>query len=403
MSESNIIPTLFQRYLADQCTAGEIKQLLEYFNVGENETMLNELVMKQLEQDAIVNEPADELTERILSNIKQIIATENKTLRKTAIPFYKQRWFPAVAAAVLLIFSASAVLLLLDNKKKNMDQVAVKATEKISPVVPGQDNAMLTLADGTTIMLDSASNGQLTRQGNMKIIKVNGQISYAGKDVSGKIMYNTMATARGNQYQLQLADGSKVWLNAASSIRFPTAFNGNERRVEVTGEAYFEVAHNATKPFIVKITNASGADGGEVQVLGTHFNINAYEDETAVNTTLLQGAVKYVKANSTQLLKAGQQASASYASTVISLSEVDVEKTVAWKNGSFLFDGDNIESIMRQISRWYDVVVIYEGDIPGETFSGIVNRNSTIGQVLKIMEAGGIKFRLEGRKIIVTK
>ena len=403
MSEPNTITILFQRYLANECTANEIKQLLEYFKVGENEWMLNELVMKQLEQDATENEPADEMTEHILSNIKQIIATESKTHGITAIPFYKQRWFQAVAAAVFLIFSASTVLLLLNSKKKNMDQVAIKATDRVSPVVPGKANAILTLADGSTIMLDSASNGQLTQQGNTKVIKANGQISYTGKSVSDKIVYNTMSTARGNQYQLQLVDGSKVWLNAASSIRFPTAFNGNERRVEVTGEVYFEVAHDATKPFIVKITGASGADGGEVQVLGTHFNINAYDDEAAVKTTLLQGAVKYVKANSKQLLKVGEQASASYESPVISLSQADVEKAVAWKNGSFMFDGDNIQSIMRQISRWYDVTVIYEGEICKETFSGIVNRNSNISQVLKIMEAGGVKFKWEERKIIVTK
>jgi ferric-dicitrate binding protein FerR (iron transport regulator) len=206
-------------------------------------------------------------------------------------------------------------------------------------------------------------------------------------------------TGRGNQDQLELSDGTIVWLNAASSIRFPISFAGSERKVEITGEAYFEVAKDAKRPFRVMVQSAQGSS--EVEVLGTHFNINAYDDEEAVKTTLLEGAIKLSRKQATQLLKPGQQARYDAQSALSVNAGVDVEKVVAWKNVSFVFDHQDIRSIMRQISRWYDVDIVYQGVPTNETFSGIVSRKSDVWKVLKIMQANGVHFSIEGRKIIV--
>ena len=260
--------------------------------------------------------------------------------------------------------------------------------------MPGRDNAILTLSDGTTIVLDSAANGTLAKEGAMQIAKQNGQISYTGTAKAAVPVYNTISTARGNQYQVVLADGSNVWLNAASSIRFPAAFSGSERRVQITGEAYFEVAHNAAAPFKVDV------NGMEITVLGTHFNVNAYSDEASVKTTLLEGAVKLAKGTAAGVLKPGQQAALGNDGKFAIRSDVDLDETVAWKNGVFIFNRRSLQNIMRQISRWYDVEVVYEGN-PGGTFSGVVSRQENISQVLKIMEVNGVRFKLDGRKIIV--
>jgi ferric-dicitrate binding protein FerR (iron transport regulator) len=213
-----------------------------------------------------------------------------------------------------------------------------------------------------------------------------------------EVLYNTVSTPRGGQYQLTLSDGSKVWLNASSSLRFPTAFPGTERRVEITGEAYFEVAGNESKPFVVDI-----AGKGEVEVLGTQFNINAYEDEPAIKTTLLEGKVKVSESNGSQssVLKPGQQAQ--LANGIRVMDNVDMEEIMAWKTGWFYFDRQELPAIMRQVSRWYDVDVRYEGRISKKSFSGIVGRDNDIKDVLKIMENAGIRFRIEGSSITVLQ
>jgi len=247
-------------------------------------------------------------------------------------------------------------------------------------------------------VLNAKPVGQLAVQGNMAISKANnGQIKYNA--ISGEnnlILINTVTTQRKEQYHLTLADGTNVWLNAASSIKYPTAFTGNERRVEITGEAYFEVAHNKDKPFLVT------TNGQTVEVLGTHFNINAYDDEIGVKTTLLEGSVKVNKNGKTAMIKPGQQAIVLDNEQSIEIKEADTEQAIAWKNGFFDFKDANIQDIMRQLSRWYDVDVRYDGKIPTRDFSGEMERSLNASQVLKLLTYSGIHFRIEGKTIIVT-
>jgi ferric-dicitrate binding protein FerR (iron transport regulator) len=252
------------------------------------------------------------------------------------------------------------------------------------------------LADGSTIILDNVQNGTLAQQGNTKVIKEDGKLAYNLTSTGiNEVLYNTISTPRGGQYQVDLPDGSRVWLNAASSLHFPTAFVGKERRVEITGEAYFEVAKNKAQPFIVSV------NGAEVQVLGTHFNVMAYNDENAIKTTLLEGSVKFVNGSTSSLLKPGQQSQLSENGQVKVVSNVDVDAVTAWKNGNFDFQGEDIETVMRQLSRWYNVDVVYRNK-PDELFYAEIPRNTKLSDVLKALElTGKLRFGIEGKKIIV--
>jgi ferric-dicitrate binding protein FerR (iron transport regulator) len=270
--------------------------------------------------------------------------------------------------------------------------------------LPGGNKAILTLANGRQITLTGARNGTLAVQGAVAINKTaDGRIIYnsSNEATSGHAAattYNTMTTPRGGQYQVVLPDGSKVLLNAASSLTYPTTFNGNERKVELTGEAYFEVAHNASKPFKVS------SNGQTVEVLGTHFNINAYKDEPAIKTTLLEGKVKVTAntLNKVHFLEPGQQSV--FNAQTFAVNQVETEGVVAWTNGQFVFEDDNIQYIMRTVSRWYDVDVTYNGTAPDDIFGGSVSRFNNISEVLKTLQlTGKVHFEIEGRKIIVSK
>jgi ferric-dicitrate binding protein FerR (iron transport regulator) len=276
-------------------------------------------------------------------------------------------------------------------------------------LTPGGNKAVLTLANGAQIILDSATNGALTQQGNTKIIKLdNGQLSYnsvngsSSSPKTGEILYNTVSTPRGGQYQVVLADGSKVWLNAASSLRFPTSFTGNAREVTLTGEGYFEVTHDDAKPFKVL------ANGVEIKVLGTHFNINAYKDEPTIKTTLLEGSVKVGIGAASKTIRPGEQAQIeSHDNSLnpkIMVQPVDVDATVAWKNGRFIFHGNNILSVMRQLARWYDVEVSYEGNVTDEEFVGVINRSryENISEILDMLEkTRTVSFAISGHHVTV--
>lgn len=350
-----------------------------------------------------------------------------------------RKW--AVAAAILLVIGGK---LILDRPTASKRPASTTPQEPVAMAAgdrpPGTQNATLTLADGTTITLDSAANGNLAQQGNTRVIKLNGQIAYTDKGggghdgatagtnkdgAAGRVLnndaplLNTISTARGNQYMLVLSDGSKVWLNAASSMRFPTSFKGKERRVEITGEAYFEIADNPSMPFKVV------AGGGEIQVLGTHFNVNAYSDEASVKTTLLEGAIVVQKEQSRLVLSPGQQARFSHMGAdgqgtatgqgtlagrgrdqaargkITVLKGVDTGLETAWKDGFFWFDNTDIHTLMRQVSRWYDVDVAFSGDITNDGFTGKVSRNVPLSQLLKVLELNEIHFKIEGKKITV--
>lgn len=309
------------------------------------------------------------------------------------------RIWMASAAAILIFVSAGLYFFNLKQPKQ-----AVAVIEK-ADVIPGGNKAILTLGDGSKIILDQAGNGTLAKQGNIVINKTaDGQLIYnasnsALNEKNLKVAYNTISTPRGGQYHVVLPDGSEVWLNSASSINFPTAFTGNERNVTITGEAYFEVMPSATKRFNVK------ANGTNVQVLGTHFNVMAYADETSVKTTLLEGSVKVSSGNAVNTIKPGEQAETIKGK--INVSNADVDEAIAWKNGYFYFKDTDIKTVMRQISRWYDVDVEYKGAIPETVFSGKMYKNVNASKVLEILSYFKVNFRIEnpltqsGRKTIV--
>ena len=264
-------------------------------------------------------------------------------------------------------------------------------------VPPGGNHATLTLADGSVISLDSAANGVLTQQGNVKIVKQsNGQLLYEGAG-NHEMMYNTMTTPRGGQYRLTLPDGTLVWLNAASSVTYPAAFTGRERSVSVTGEVYFEVAANENMPFRVK------AGDMNINVIGTRFNVNAYAEEPTVRTTLIEGAVSVSAGQASAVLKPGQQARVQGNHTLAVINNIDTEEIIAWKNGYFQFTDADMPAVMRQIEKWYDVKVTYEGAIPKRSFGGGIQRSLPLSQVLGILEANDVKFKIEGKNITVLK
>lgn len=404
MEDNKNIEGLFHRYLDNECTPGEIKILLQHFDVVENEDLLKNLIRRQSEINndvpASYYQALKPLLDIAFSKIEQTIAAD-KAKQTPVVPLYKKMWFRVGAAAVLIFLVSTTVFYFLYQKKEPM-VVAQKEnyTEQLKDIPPGSNNAILTLANGTTIVLDTAANGVLAQQGHIKVLKINGQITYNKTgSVNGIPVYNTITTATGNQYQLILADGSKVWLNAASSIRFPAYFTGNERKVEITGEAYFEVAKNAEKPFKVEFNNQSGGKG-EIEVLGTHFNVNAYPDEEDVKTTLLEGSVKIKKANQVQMLSPGQQARITSNSIALK-TDIDVSQVVAWKNGFFLFNNTDIQMIMRQVARWYDVDAHFEGKIPREGFTGKISRNVPLSKFLKILKLNDVNVKTEGRVVTV--
>lgn len=297
-------------------------------------------------------------------------------------------------AAAIIIIAGIATWFITGNRSN--DWVVNNKGHRKVDIAPGHDGAILTLANGSQMVLDSLGNGVIASQNGAQVVLKNGLVQYdATGKTSAEITYNTMSTPRGRQFQLVLPDGSKVWLNAASAIKYPTTFTGKERLVEMNGEAYFEVAKDAAKPFRVKIN-----EGLSVQVLGTNFNVNAYENEAAVKTTLLEGSVQVV-AKSSVLLKPGEQAIVTQASQPAIDDKPSIDKVMAWKNGLFNFEGMLLKEVMKQLERWYDIDVVYEPGVPDIEFYGELSRNTTLIDVIAALKDSDVHFRIEGRKLIV--
>lgn len=301
-----------------------------------------------------------------------------------------------IAAAVLLIVAGTGVWLLTGRMGQQQTSYQHIETPAGPDILPGTNGAILTLGNGRRIVLDSAGSGVLATEGGTEVVQGESGVKYHGHETHiQETIYNTVQTPRGRQFRLVLADGTAVWLNAASSIRFPTAFHGRERRVEISGEAYFEVAKQAGSSFVV------ACRGMEVRVLGTHFNLQAYEDEATMETTLLEGSVKVAAAGQERMLKPGEQSLVSEGGEIKIQHEVNTDAIMAWKNGYFSFDQTNLYAVMRQLARWYDVEIEYEGRIPDRRFGGEISRNSKASEVLRILEESSVHFRIEDKKIIV--
>lgn len=335
------------------------------------------------------------LKEGIRSYITQHLEQEIPVKKASS---WNWKW---VAASILIIFSA--VALLYDFSGQNKTEHAETLDKKATVITPGSAQAVLTLANGKKIILNDESTGLLSKKAGVTITKNEDGILQYEVAANAEVAINTMTTPRGGQYQLVLSDGTKVWLNADSKIIFPTRFNGNERKVEVLGEAYFEVAKNKNKPFKVVSENQV------IEVLGTHFNVNNYKDEVVAKTTLLEGSIKIsalqngtISKTSSQILKPSEQAQITKGRTEIDVVKADLQTAVAWKNGYFRFNRTDMESMMRQVARWYDVDVEYRGEISKDLFAGNLKRSDEIKEVLRILQLSKVNASIKGKTIIIT-
>ena len=307
-------------------------------------------------------------------------------------------FYSASAAAVLILLAMVSYWFVPSTSKKVA--TAKPVTNLHKELVQPQDKAVLTLADGSHILLDDAVDGTLTEQGLTKVIKLkSGQLLYKSISKQGNTdtRFNTVSTPHGGQYQIVLPDSTIVLLNTASSLRFPTAFTANERRVELTGEAYFEVARNKEVPFKVTVGDM------EIAVLGTHFNVMGYSEEKEVKTTLMEGSVNVKSVKDQKVLKPGEQASLEKSAGTLQVAKkVNIKQVIAWKEGNFYFENANIETIMLQISHWYNVKVLYKGTVPDMGFSGIISRTKNLSQIMEILEAANrVHFTLQGNELTV--
>jgi ferric-dicitrate binding protein FerR (iron transport regulator) len=417
-------------------TAEEKQWLLDYLENNPG-TALQYLQRKDFQHLLAGHQQVDPVVSaRLLSAIHAQLKHPAKPARVKDLPVLIKRI--AIAAVLAGLLLGGAWYWLHPKPATLAGNQSVSTPHHQPDLLPGGNKAVLTLANGAQIILDDAQNGLLTQQGNTAINKQDGQLIYNTglkeqpviAATGAPAIYNTVQTPRGGQYNVVLSDGSKVWLNAASSMRYPIHFSGPVRQIEISGEAYLEVAHNAAQPFIVSVRSEKG-ETGTIKVLGTHFNVNAYDDEQMMSTTLLEGKVEVVNRSRnlagatgnqetsatnqpSTILKPGQQAvisAISNASAPIKVKPVDVETVVAWKNGFFEFDGNTIQSVMRQLARWYDVSIVYEGPLPNANFVGTISRHENISKVLKMLELTNVvQFKIqeknaagEAAKIIVMQ
>lgn len=390
------VAPLLHTLLAGEPLSDEDLLLLEQWKErsAENKTLFERLEMSVAVQEMLKKWYAIEKNreEKKLQGMNRV----NQLVKPSATPVHLlRRRFLRYAAAGLLLLGTGAYYWTI-HKNKQPELAHGRATDTIAP---GRDGAVLTLADGSKVVLDSMGNGVIANQRGVPVSLQGGQLAYGPiSSSSAEMIYNTISTPRGRQFKVLLPDGSKVWLNAASSLRYPTAFSGKERRVTLDGEAYFEIAKNAAMPFKVAIGNTM-----EAEVLGTSFNINSYKNESTIKTTLLEGVVRLNAFQQSQTLKPGQQVTIIPSKQKMEPAQnADQDKVMAWKNGLFNFDDASLPEVMRELERWYDIEVTYAKDIPPIRFGGEINKQNTLQDVLQILEKSNVHFRLEqGRKLVV--
>ncbi|MGN6494351.1 MAG: FecR family protein [Agriterribacter sp.] len=377
------IQVLVQKYFDKTATDEEVETLNNWYQSFNDE----EVVVHTKESEHTI-------FARLKGRLQKLLQKRNSIFTLSRHSFIR------IAAIFLcLILIASLFYLIYSGGSTALPQQNAITVTSVDEIKPGGNKAVLTLADGTTVVLDSSANGTLGTQGNTNIIKLgNGELRYKnGSALPGAsaTLYNTIATPRGGQYAIELADQTKVWLNSSSSIRFPTDFRDSVREVEITGEAYFEVAHHPTKPFKVKVNDAY------IRVLGTHFNVMAYSNEATINTTLLQGSLIAGNNKTSRLLTRGNQARISKNGAIEFVKDADTEEAVAWRSGRFLFNSSDMYSMMRQVERWYNIDVDFKGDI-GLHFSGQLNRYANVSELLRKLElTNEVHFEIENGKITV--
>lgn len=392
--ESGSIRELLEKYINDTLSTEEAHRLQQLLS-GDAGSAAVENELREIFKEGVYDLPEsrdrqESLRKKVFYKINGEAANSklHPAVQASRVPL---QW---LSYAAVLILAVAGVYLLLNGKPALIHAPAI-ARSKPAEIKPGGDIASLTLADGTVVVLDSARKGLLAKQGTTQLTTPGeGVLAYKeNASGSGEILFNTLRTPLGGQYRLVLSDGTKVWLNAASSLCFPASFAGPTRGVELTGEAYFEVAKNGDKPFIVSTPAV------KVQVLGTRFNLNVYDNEEA-RTTLCEGSVKISEGNATGLLAPGQQAVTNRGRINI-LNNVNMEQALAWKNGIFYFDGADLFSVMREVERWYDIKVIYPKQPPEFKFRGKLPRDLSLAQVLKVLTETEVKFSLRDRNLTI--
>ena len=377
-------------------TAEEQEELNEWLQESEQHRRLYE----EIKNPAVFRRAMQEMSGYDSQALWQKISNRVQGKKTKPVQAIRRNMMRYAAAAIILFLLGGAVYYLINNKKEpGMSMASQPGNLPVHDLAAASEKATLILNDGSTLVLDNSSNGEIVKQGNATVIKEDGLLAYNsdnGKS-SSTIFYNTLKTGKGEHYSsLVLSDGTKVWLNAVSSIRFPASFTGKERLVEVTGEVYFEVAKNVSLPFRVL------ARGSEIEVLGTKFNINAYEDESTIKTSLVEGSIRLRWEREERILNPGQQVIMQKDAPLQLIEDADLEEVTAWKNGRFKFSGTPIEEIMRQVARWYDVEIQYEGKVSHHAVASI-SRTVPVSKLLQLLElTDRVHFKVDGRKITVT-
>lgn len=398
------IATLILKHLKGQLTHEEAEELHQWLQSDENRQLFENLTHEETLKAEVENFS-------IAKDSTWAILTE-KVQQEKVVSIYKRTFKTRiVAAAAVFILLAGGAYWYASSTKTVTQEVAVAEPRTLEDVKPGTTKAILTLADGRTVILDQAEDGTLLVEDGVKVIKLrDGQLLYqlTGSDklpAGSAIAYNKISTPKGGQHKVLLSDGTQVWLNASSSISYPVSFtNLKERKVIITGEAYFEVARAVDKdkkkiPFIVDV-----AGKGAVEVLGTHFNINAYPDEETINTTLLEGSVKVQSGANSNILKPGQQAQLNAIGKLTVSNNVNIDQVMAWKNGKFVFKSATLETILKQASRWYDVDIVYANGKPADKFSGPIPMNYNLAEFFKVLQYSDVNIKLEeGRRLVISQ
>lgn len=391
---------LINSFLEGKLTEDENQELKKWLDADPQ----NELLFQNLKTDEYLKSELKLLhsfdEEKAFEKIRETITNQSHS---PVIPIKKnhvRRMIWRAAAAVVLIAIPISIFFLNSSKEKSQDIVQTNGIPEIphEGIAPGGNKATLTLSDGSVISLNDTENGILTQEGNVDIVKLNdGQIAYGkAENATPEIHYNVVTTPKGGKYNLTLSDGTKVWLNAASSLRFPASFSGKARNVEMEGEVYFDIAEDLKHPFIVMV------NGAEILVTGTEFNVNAYNDEQSMKITLLEGNVSLKSSVNQTNLIAGQQAEISESGNFIVHKTIDLDDVIAWKEGFFHFNKADIKTVMKEIARWYDVDVEFKDAGKRRVFKGEMQRDLELSQVIKILNKHHIKVDLSGRKMIVS-
>lgn len=380
--------SLLKKYLSGTCTAMETEQVNQWFDSMDG---VPEHIAGLSEEQRMLMETR--VFERILHHIDAKGPQNVRSLPKKSI----YSWRILVAAASILLFLSIVVIWM--QHPLSLSRKKIHNSDQSVSIGPGGNKAVLTLGDGSSLVLAEANLGTVADQQNVSVVKTaEGELSYKNStgNNSSEIAYNTITTPVGGKYRVILPDGSKVWLNSKSSLRFPTSFTGAERRVQMTGEVYFEVVKNQKQPFKVQ------SGGTEISVLGTHFDVMAYEDEAEQKTTLLEGSIHLSSGKFSTLLKPGQQASTAVSGIQVN-NNTDLEGVMAWRNNLFIFKDMEIKEIARQISRWYDVQVVFKGTPSKILYTGTISKDAELSEILSMLQFTGLKYELNKRLLTIIE